>query len=326
MSFEVTAFLRVGGYNMGGNSVDWLDTTKRDNRESDYNQLQSEAAERLKTEAAVYCLQEVYDVKNPSLLVQKAERPLIATLRNNHFEIHHAPGKPMDCVVAISTQVFKNIQNHSCRLGVTQEDAAIVSATHRGTGQRVVFVSAHAPGCDLEETVDEKDAKAGDDYCRLIAEKLSEIGNCSIQIIGIDINACPEKWQRRFDQFLGKSFVLHRTSQPTSIKPSSIKYRERELDYLFSRTFQRPRTWFEFFRMKFRHEFDICQLQTFKENPSDHEPVFGILTIHGQSSAFTKLKSGPWGLVMYAVSGLALAVLLRLVRDVFLKRGQRAIV
>lgn len=188
-----------------------------------YGDIQKQVAARLKDQAEVFFLQEAVELG----------RPLIVALQERHFQIFKTNEKFSDCMIALSSN-FQNVENHSKLLD--GGDVAIANAVHKPSGQAFTFVSAHVPHCSLEGVVDPDDASTGDHYCRQMAETLHQIGPSTVQLIGADMNANPEKWLPRFTTLTEKGFEIHRTRGPTNVKPQSQTYKERELDFFFTRT------------------------------------------------------------------------------------------
>lgn len=201
---------------------------------------------QLQGAAEVYCLQEVISER----------RPLITALRDDNYEIVSQYNMDSDerlgAVLAISKKRFIDIQNHSDMFhmiprqgnqGVIHKDVAIASATDRITGERVIFVSAHAPGFDFTN-VKQEDAAIGDAYCYAVIDRIEGLAPAALKVIGGDMNANPEIWQDRFDLFTKKGFSVLRTEQPTNVNPVIAKSRvdeaelfrqhqEREVDFIF---------------------------------------------------------------------------------------------
>lgn len=240
---------------------------------SKYDVTQNRTAELLTNKAEVYCLQEVVS----------EERPLIQSLKEKAFEIIHLEGLPFfDTAIALDKDRFKDITNHSFDVQITKrfkKDVAIATATDVLTGQRITFVSAHAPGFDFTKEVSDKDAAEGDFYCRAILNKLSEIGNSTLHVIGADMNANPEKWDPRFRVFYNQGFQLNRKNSATNVNPKDSKEKEREIDFIFTKTsssnWQKIKSIF----------FSIIQFETaiknensigwnIDDNASDHLPIF----------------------------------------------------
>lgn len=240
---------------------------------SKYDVVQNRTAELLTNKAEVYCLQEVFN----------EERPLIQSLKEKAFEIIHLEGLAyFDTAIALDKDRFKDITNHSFDVQITthfKKDVAIATATDVLTGQRITFVSAHAPGFDFTKEVSDKDAAEGDFYCRAIINKLSEIGNSTIHVIGADMNANPEKWDPRFRVFSNQGFQLNRKNSATNVNPKDSTEQEREIDFIFTKTsssnWQKTKSIF----------FSTIQFETaikdensigwnIDDNASDHLPIF----------------------------------------------------
>ncbi len=237
----------ICSYNMGTNQQDYAQKcTYYDSQNKNYDMVQQETSSALVGKAAVYCLQEV----------RNTQRPLIKALQAQGFEIFRAPNSnpnfQFSAAILLDSKIFKDFDNQSFDEMVCLEeingfaraykkDGAIVSATHIASGQRITFVSAHVPGFDFDKPVTELEGKKGDLYCHLIADKLAEIANKSMQktfhVIGADMNANPEKWQPRFDIFSREGFAIHRTNAPTNVNPADQTNREREIDFVFTNEF-----------------------------------------------------------------------------------------
>lgn len=279
--------LSVCSYNVGSRVDDYFQLCKHvnphpivftckedeDTFRSNYEAAQNRTTELLTNKAQVYCLQEVVD----------EERTLIKSLKEKNFEIIHLGGLPyFDTAIAIDKNRFKDINNHSIDIEITplfKKDVAIATATDILTGQRVTFVSAHVPGFDFTKKVNDKDAAGGDFYCQAIVKKLSEIGQNTIQIIGADMNANPEKWNPRFQLFTNQGFQINRKNSATNVNPNDSVEQEREIDFIFTKTatsiWQKIRSIFAStrqFKATIKTEDSIGWNP--KDNASDHLPVF----------------------------------------------------
>lgn len=236
-----------------------------------YQTAQEHVAARLRDQAEVFCLQEVVE----------QDRPLIKTLKERNFQIFKSNGKFPDCVIALNTD-FENVENHSTILEGGY--VAIVTATHKPTGERLTFVSAHAPGFNLEGSIEKLDAAGGDKYCQQIAEILNKIGSSTFQIIGADMNAYPEKWLPRFKVFSEKGFQVLRTGSSTNVMPKSSTTRERELDFILVKT--APRWLMSLFGKNIEKSAHIISDQPLEwkvdRNASDHLPVFAKISFQKQ--------------------------------------------
>lgn len=145
-----------------------------------------------KHESHVYCLQGV----------ESSERHLLKTLKDKHFTVVHveeSDGDVFDTALALSTERFTEITNHSFKVSDSTTDVAVATATDLKTGERLAFVSADLPHTHFEE----------------IMQKLSTLGSCAIQVIGADFQARPEDAPERFDAFSQRDFQLLRTNQFT---------------------------------------------------------------------------------------------------------------
>lgn len=240
---------------------------------SQYAEVQKSTASLLTNKARAYCLQEVVD----------EERPLIRSLKEKNFEIVHSTQQPgFDTAIALDKERFKDITNHSIEVQITQgfnKDAAIATATDVLSREKITFVSAHVPGFDFTKEVTVEEASYGDIYCQAIAQKLAEIGSDTIQIIGADMNANPEKWNPRFQIFSKKGFKLHRTNSPTNVNSRDSRDQMREIDFLFTKTttsiWQRIKSLFVSMRqvtISLKDENSIGW--NVEDNASDHLPVF----------------------------------------------------
>jgi len=277
----------VCSYNMGSRVDDYfqlcrhlkpsfsLKAEEEDAFRSKYRTTQNRTAELLTNQAEAYCLQEVGE--------EGEERPVINSLKNRGFEIVHLEGLlAFDTAIALDTSRFKHISNQSIDVQITErfkKDVAIATATDIQTGQRITFVSAHAPGFDFTKEVNDKDAADGDFYCRAIAKKLSEIGNNTIHVIGADMNANPEKWNPRFKIFSRQGFQLHRTNSHTNVNPKDPTQKEREIDFIFTRTissiWQKIKS---IFVSTIQYSATIKTVNSIgwnvDDNASDHLPIF----------------------------------------------------
>lgn len=193
-----------------------------------YKLTQDKTTELLTDKAAVYCLQEVLN----------EERALIQSLKKKKFTIVHVESQYFDSVIALDQERFTDIVNHSFQVQIdqdTKKDVAVATATDTLSRQRMTFVSAHAPGFAFEN-FDPQDAGKGDVYCEVILDELTKIGDGTVCVIGADMNANPEKWKPRFDLFSNKGFQLYRTDAATNVNPVDPVDKEREIDFIFTRT------------------------------------------------------------------------------------------
>lgn len=129
--------------------------------------------------ATVYCLHSVGSVK----------RSVIQKLIAAKYKIYNfaKPDGKYDNAIVLDPIRFKKIANHSMNVKLSdknEKDVAIVSAVDRETNQNVVFVSASFPG-------DEGDIVLGDEYCKEVLKKISQIGKGVFQIVGVDLNGSP---------------------------------------------------------------------------------------------------------------------------------------
>ncbi|MGZ3632943.1 MAG: hypothetical protein ACXWM7_01260 [Parachlamydiaceae bacterium] len=211
-------------------SLSFKSKEDEENFRSKYEVTQNRTAELLINKAVIYCLQEVVD----------EERPIIKSLRERNFEIVHFKDLPyFDTVIALDKSRFKDITNHSINVAITpyfSKDAAIATATDILSGERVTFVSAHAPGFDLTKKPNDEDTAEGDYYCQKIVQELSDIDCGAIQIIGADMNANPEKWNPRFEVFSKEGFQVYRKNSPTNVNPNDSVEQAREIDFIFTKT------------------------------------------------------------------------------------------
>lgn len=280
-------------YNMGSNEGDYsnlrrhLDPSFNQHPrliatdEAEYNAAQNKTTDSLMGQADVYCLQEVID----------ENRPLIKSLKGANFQIINKPNVRgnFDCAIAVNTARFENITNLSTT--INRQDVTIARATDITTKKEVLFVSAHIPGCMLENDtpVDADDASTGDNDCEQIMQHVAHIaGGCAVQIIGADMNANPEKWEPRFQKFTSRGFEVLRSNAPTNVNPNSRTYKERELDFIFvspkaqaTVTNAKPLSW------------NV-------DNASDHLPVFVTVNL---------VKNRVWFVVESKTAKAALGVL-----------------
>lgn len=285
---------RVCTYNMGTDHGDYErlrayvrpseDRLDKDTLQQTYLHVQQEAAQRLSPEADVFLLQEV-------CMDEGKERLFIQKLRERNFQIlQHNKGS--NCVIALGP-MFEKVQNDQSvflreKIGpqpvhLDLGDAAIATAIHRPTGQAVTFVSALTIGCHLEGAVHPDDAHAGDQYCLELARTLDSLGSKHLQIIGIDMNANPEKWNPRFVPFLERNFQILRSNAPTNVNPVSPTYKERELDFFLVRWPPSGLTQklFSFISSSKRAELTDRRLLgwNIEINPSDHLPLIAHVNL-----------------------------------------------
>ncbi|MBA3239427.1 MAG: hypothetical protein H0T62_13945 [Parachlamydiaceae bacterium] len=246
--------LNIISYNMGTNIRDFAwecEYLKQEIDDSEsgqqmYKKAQENTAKNLVDKASVYLLQEV----------EKEDRALIVSLKIAGYAIFHILNNPnapentkkrdsFDTAIALKMDVFEKIENHSKI--INGYDTAIISTTYKLSEKRIIFVSGHVPGFNLEETkLYKADSLDGDKYCLTIINTLAEIEGTDMQIVGADMNANPEimtkagkknnrEWTHRFEEFEDAGFKIHRTKKATNVKPNS-NYCKRELDFIFVRT------------------------------------------------------------------------------------------
>jgi hypothetical protein len=197
--------------------------------ESKYAEVEKRTNKLLISKAHVYCLQEVGN----------ENRNLIQSLKDKGFEIvYFRKPEGFDTAIVLDKSRFKDISNLSFQVQITanySQDVAIAKATDSISGQTVIFTSAHVPGFSFESPEATLVAE-GDLYCRQIIERLCELDNHAIQVIGTDMNANPEVSNLRFDVFSQRRFQLHRSNSPTNVNVWEKAHRERELDFIFTKT------------------------------------------------------------------------------------------
>lgn len=226
-------------------ALPFLDSEAFKNVQQQYKKAQEATAAKLQGVASVYLLQEVGNERRP-LLWDHNKKEAQDWLSKKSFRFFHSPRhgvkKFFGCAVAIDTTLFADIQNHSQLVTLKDstgapflKDVAVVTATHQKSQKGFVFVSLHAPGCNLQGDVDAHDAAAGDQYCAAVAEIVSRVGGSRTRVIGGDMNVNPEKWPARFSKFQG--YQILRSNKKTNVNPlyEADVDRKRELDFfLFS--------------------------------------------------------------------------------------------
>lgn len=191
--------------------------------------VQVVVASKLPQVAHVFCLQEVAD----------NERAEIKALKEAKYEIC---GKGNDCKIAISTERFKDITDHSFTIP-GGADVAFATAIDKKTNKRIAFLSAHIAGFGLEEkdaSTMKLDASTGNKECveivKMLKEKFEkkEIPFCDLTILGGDLNTPPEIQNERFQPFQNANYDLLRTHEPTqkTTNPRARELFERELDFM----------------------------------------------------------------------------------------------
>lgn len=260
-----------------------------------YNAVQETTANRLKHLADVFCLQEVGNTERPFMNVLN---PRYEHFPQDFHTIRFEGLNEFDTAVLLSTNRFKDITNHSINVEIARnfsKDVAIAAATDRETGERVTFVSAHPPGFDFtSRNLNAADTREGDIYCRAIAQKLSEIGNSSIEIIGSDMNANPERWNPRFEIF--SEFQVNRNRTPTNVNPRDEAYQEREIDFVLTKIIFS--IWQQIKALFCSHVQNTASIAdqrplgwNAETNCSDHLPVFIRVTSTPQDSKIYQLYS-----------------------------------
>lgn len=191
-----------------------------------YDATQVKTAQLLENQADVYCLQEVGNTN----------RPMYTSLLNKGFQFVRYDNDRFDTAIALNPKRFIDITNHSIDVQITKyfkKDVAIATAIDIQSGQRVAFVSAHVPGFNFMK-IEQEEVADGDLYCRAITQKLSQIGPSTIQIIGADMNANPEKWNPRFQTFSQRGLKVLRTNDSTNVNPKDSQDQKREIDFIFA--------------------------------------------------------------------------------------------
>lgn len=269
----------VCSYNMGSGSSDYLNLHtyfnpqfKIGSREqeqafiNEHAKIEESSAISLQDKANAYCLQEVVD----------ENRPLIKNLKEKGFEIIHLNNDQpyFDAAIALDKNRFKDIVNHS--MVIDRKDVAIATATDILTNQKVTFVSAHVPGFNLENLIEEE-KQDGDNFCQKLATNLRKIGGT--QIIGADMNGTTEIANERFQAFTKNGLLIHKTDCPTNVCPRSEDYKLREFDYFFAKNNQS--FWQKIksiFKTTIQYSCAIKKGNCFGLdegiNPSDHAPIF----------------------------------------------------
>lgn len=253
--------------------------------EGNYRMAQEKTAEKLQGLADVYCLQEIGERLRPA---QLSERPLLRVLASQGFSVIFYQRPPAslrdhDTAIALNPTRFTDITNHSIDAQIGEcftKDVAIATAVDAQSGQRIAFVSAHAPGFSFsKERLEKEDVADGDRYCSIIAMTLSAVGVCAIQVIGADMNANPEKWGPRFQIFSERGFQVLRTHEKTNVYPQERERQERELDFVMTKISIPP--WHKISSLFHKTMKTTAQIQTVQPlgwdaeaNASDHVPVF----------------------------------------------------
>jgi len=215
----------------------------------------------------------------------------------------------MQSVIMLATHPYRftNIVNHSIDVEFSgrKRDVAIASATDRLSGQRFTFVSAHVWGFNFTEEVTVNTAAQGDDTCDKVTLHLdSEIPRGTFEVIGADMNANPEKWNPRFEILTRKGLKTHRTGETTNVNPLDVSDKEREIDFIFTRSNNREPSVWERIKSIFFSTIhwtpSIARVDTFKWDPtehcSDHLPVFVQFTALVRFSVIRKIWNGVCGL------------------------------
>jgi endonuclease/exonuclease/phosphatase family metal-dependent hydrolase len=246
--------------------------------EAQYEQSQKTAAHLILKKAAIYCLQE--------LGANVSQRLLVARLIENNFEIACPNEEGSNTAIALDLNQFKDVKKyyevikaHHQQASVKQRDITIVAATHVGTNERMVFVSAHVPGFEYEQPTNKRDEdfkkidrEEGYHFCSKMLEvvsKIAEAEKATLQMIGADMNASPEMDPIRFQLLKQKGFELIRSGSHTNVSPLSKNYRTRELDFIFIKSTEFSADYQPLNEIKW----------TTQTNGSDHIPVAATVEI-----------------------------------------------
>lgn len=279
--------------------------------DANYTAVQRSAATHLANNAAVLCLQEVFN----------EDRPFIQTLKDRGFQMIHfarsdLPPGACGSALAIDTHRFRDIKNCSKEIELQdsnsrrtfKKDVAIATAVDRVTGQQVTFASAHAPGFDVNSRNDSI-FKEGDDYCKEIADTLEG----TVQVVGADMNSNRTEMRstERFDVFTRKGFKVQSSGKSTNVNPDDEIHTQREIDFTFTKLPHaslgtKIKSIFcstlmmsaENVKLEDGIGFDAAK------NPSDHLPVFTKISITNRSK-ISQMRYGVIGvcsLISHAVA------------------------
>ncbi len=250
----MTSKVHVASFNTGCFEADYLiKKSHLEGNRSEYNEGLTKEYENKERSLAkklanveVLCLQEISE-DYPEL----NNRVFLKELNKTHEFFHGQSitktksGKDdtfVDNLVAVNKKQFENCKNVSIYKPCADQVAAVV-ATHIPSQKKMMFVSAHANGCELEKGQPVLDSLDGDRKCAEFhreLQALKEQHSVDAIVIGADMNASPEDLQsvnnNRFNVFTAKEpFKINRSKQHTNLNPRSETYKERELDYIFTK-------------------------------------------------------------------------------------------
>jgi hypothetical protein len=123
-----------------------------------YNDVQAIAAPKLAADSDVFLLCEFNTKIPPSRKPQDIMhvRPETREIANKgDYELHYCTEmEAPDAVIAIPKGLFKNIENQSFLSSTSADiDVACVTATHKNSKKKCMFISAHVPGFAKEDFV-----------------------------------------------------------------------------------------------------------------------------------------------------------------------------
>lgn len=283
--------LSVCSFNMGSSASDYMQLCQKKQLNLQFKSREEEAVflkkyadvQKVSSEILiqkncdVYCLQEAGE----------ETRALIELLKKKNYRIIHIENEIFDAAIAINQERFSDIVNLSHQITLTKifkKDVAMASATDKKTGTEVIIVSGHVPGFTFADPQEEVIAE-GDNYCKAISERLAQLAEPALYIIGADMNGSPENAGDRFQVFVEAGFHVCRTDSPTNLNMKDADQPERELDFILvkekSSMFSRVAA---FFQMKKKASFkvDVEPKSVLswdpEQNSSDHLPICATIS------------------------------------------------
>ena len=286
--------LAVCTFNMGSSVGDYMQLCKRKKLNLEFKSREEEEAFRTKYAAVqkiaaerlidrncdCYCLQEVGE----------ETRPLIEKLKAKNYQIIHIEDKMFDAAIAIKQDRFSSIVNLSHQITVSKihkKDVAMASATDSKTGRNVFFVSGHVPAFTFAAPQTDEVA-AGDNYCKAISQRLAQISEPILKIMGLDMNGYPEFTVDRFQTFVDDGFQICRTHSPTNLYMEDAEQPETELDFIFVKNEEKGPSGFRKITAIFQKKKETFTVAVESEsllswdpeqNSSDHLPVCATVTL-----------------------------------------------
>lgn len=193
--------------------------------------------------AKVFLLQEMGE--------HTSTRPFVQILKERNFQIYQIKGICGQYTsIAIDTNRFKNIKDHTFSVDVTEtnrgvdetsaRDITVVTATDSLTGQPYSFASVRIDVLNIiDDNTAEPHPKEAARMCREIAKKLHAIGRGTIQLVGADMYCSEQESPVNYEIFTKAGYQFHKTGKVTHVSHDCKRYKkdsEHEIDVIFAKT------------------------------------------------------------------------------------------